>query len=207
MSIIVGLGNPGEQYRSTRHNIGFLVVDALANRFRSHFERQQSLFEKSEFQIRERAVSLIKPLTYMNRSGEAISEFMLGREQHLEHMLVVCDDFNLPLGTIRLRERGGDGGHNGLLSIIEALQSQQFSRLRCGIASEEMPSDKSQMADFVLDPFADWELTSVRTMIDQAADACVCFIAEGITAAMNTFNKRVDGECGLSATESQERLS
>ena len=148
---------------------------------------------KGEYMIGKRSrrgehVIVVKPLTYMNNSGIAVGEIVNRYEIPLQNILVVCDDFQLPLGTLRLRPRGSDGGHNGLYSIISQLGSQNFPRLRCGIAGERMPEKKSEMARYVLSPFESDEEPEVRRMVARAADAVLLFLARGIEAAMNTFN-------------------
>ncbi len=112
----------------------------------------------------------------------------------MEKLLVVCDDFQLPLGTIRLRQNGTDGGHNGLSSVIYHLQTDQFARLRCGIASAAMPSDKTKMKDFVLEQFSEFEVPNVKLMIEKARDACISYIEDGIDRTMNRFNTRLSEE-------------
>ena len=124
----------------------------------------------------------------MNKSGIAVQEYMEQQQLGLENILIVCDDFQLPIGTIRLRKNGSDGGHNGLSSVIYHLQSDQFARLRCGNASVDMPAEKSRMKQFVLEIFPESELNIVTKMVEQARDACLSFITDGIDQAMNKFN-------------------
>ena len=165
MHAIIGLGNPGSEYDGTRHNIGFTVVDKLAKKFDADFHAGRGEFVSTSFRVKGEQVLLVKPLTYMNNSGVAVKEIL---EQHhllLEELLVVVDDFQLPLGTLRLRTKGSDGGHNGLASIIYQLESDEFPRLRCGIQSEAMPKNKNMMADFVLSPFEEKEQDKVKKMI------------------------------------------
>ena len=131
---------------------------------------------------------MLKPTTYMNNSGIAIKNFIEQYGIGLEEMLVICDDFQLPLGVIRIRRGGSDGGHKGLGSIIYSLGSEQFPRLRCGIASEFMPDSKTESSDFVLSNFEEKELPVVEKMILRAKDACITFITEGIEKTMNKFN-------------------
>jgi PTH1 family peptidyl-tRNA hydrolase len=185
---IVGLGNPGSEYEGTRHNVGFRVADLLSEFLDLEFksDRGESLVGKGKY--RGAVVYIIKPLTFMNNSGAAVAGAV---EQHgiaLENLLVVCDDFQLPLGTLRMRSGGSDGGHNGLYSIIYHLQTMNIPRLRCGIAGKTMPQKKSEMSRFVLSVFEKEEVPAVKQMIERARDAALEFIAEGITAAMNKFN-------------------
>jgi PTH1 family peptidyl-tRNA hydrolase len=196
MFFVIGLGNPGRRYTGTRHNIGYEVVDLLAQELRIPFKPGRGEYLIAEGNFRNQPLAMVKPVTYMNESGLALSEI---REQFAagnQDLLVVCDDFQLPLGQLRLRLRGSDGGHNGLYSIIYHLQTEEFPRLRCGIASATMPNDKSRMADFVLEQFSQQEASVVKEMIPLAKDACLCALTEGLTMAMNIFNKKpaVDDE-------------
>jgi PTH1 family peptidyl-tRNA hydrolase len=130
----------------------------------------------------------------MNNIGIAVQEFLERQQIDLENILIVCDDFQLPLGSIRLRKDGSDSGHNGLSSIIYHLQTDQFARLRCGIASVSMPSEKSKMKNFVLDKFPESELRIVENMVERARNACASFIVDGIDQAMNRFNAKPSDE-------------
>jgi PTH1 family peptidyl-tRNA hydrolase len=194
MFFVIGLGNPEQRYAGTRHNIGFEVVDRLAHELRMQFKPGRGEFLIAQGSFRDQPLMLVKPLTFMNESGLAVMEIRDQFEARNEDLLIVCDDFQLPLGQLRLRLRGSDGGHNGLSSVIYHLQSDEFPRLRCGIASAIMPTDKNQMADFVLSRFASDELTVVNEMIAQAKDACMCAQSEGLTKAMNIFNKKPASE-------------
>jgi PTH1 family peptidyl-tRNA hydrolase len=194
MFFVIGLGNPEQRYAGTRHNIGFEVVDRLAHELRMQFKPGRGEFLIAQGSFRDQPLMLVKPLTFMNESGLAVMEIRDQFEARKEDLLIVCDDFQLPLGQLRLRLRGSDGGHNGLSSVIYHLQSDEFPRLRCGIASAIMPTDKNQMADFVLSRFASDELTVVNEMIAQAKDACMCAQSEGLTKAMNIFNKKPASE-------------
>jgi peptidyl-tRNA hydrolase, PTH1 family len=192
--LVVGLGNPGTRYEGTRHNVGFEVADALAETCRSDFQAGKGDYVLARTRWADVPVVIVKPMTYMNDSGDAVRDALEHLAVPPERCLVVCDDFQLPLGTLRLRERGSDGGHNGLYSIIYQLQSEEFPRLRCGIASAHMPSDKSEMAAFVLSPFEPDEQAMVRVMIERARDACTSVLTRGIVPAMNEFNSRPPGE-------------
>jgi PTH1 family peptidyl-tRNA hydrolase len=194
MFFVIGLGNPEKRYTGTRHNIGFEVVDCLAQELRMQFKPGRGEFLIAQGSFRDQPLVLVKPLTYMNESGLAVMEIRDQFDARNEDLLVVCDDFQLPLGQLRLRLRGSDGGHNGLYSIIYHLQSEEFPRLRCGIASSTMPSDKNQMVDFVLARFAPEELPLVKEMIPQAKDACLCAHTDGLSKAMNLFNKKTASE-------------
>jgi peptidyl-tRNA hydrolase, PTH1 family len=190
MYCIVGLGNFGNEYILTRHNIGFLVVDGLAAAGHVAFKPGKGEYWQAKCSLNDTEVTLLKPVTLMNNSGIAVLDFLEQQEIPLEHMLVVCDDFQLPMGTIRLRQNGTDGGHNGLASVIYHLQTDQFARLRCGIGSGVMPEEKTRMKDFVLEQFSKSELPIVRLMVERAQDACLSYIKDGIDRTMNRFNNK-----------------
>jgi PTH1 family peptidyl-tRNA hydrolase len=194
MFFVIGLGNPERRYTGTRHNVGFEVVDRLAQDLGVQFKSGLGEFLIAQGSFRDHALALVKPLTFMNESGLAVTEIRDHFGARSEDLLVVCDDFQLPLGQLRLRLRGSDGGHNGLYSIIYHLQTEDFPRLRCGIASSRMPADKNQMADFVLARFGAEELPIVNEMIPQAKDACLCALTDGLTNAMNVYNKKPTSE-------------
>jgi PTH1 family peptidyl-tRNA hydrolase len=188
MHLIVGLGNPGNQYQFTRHNIGFLVVDELAKSAGVTFKPGKGEFWFAHCSLKNTDVTLLKPLTYMNNSGIAVLEFLEQDNIAKENILIVCDELQLTLGTIRLRPNGSDGGHNGLSSVIYHLQTEEVPRLRCGIGQGTVLEEPISMKDFVLESFADSEIQSVEQMIKNAADACITFISEGISSAMNRHN-------------------
>ena len=180
--LIAGLGNPGREYEQTRHNIGFLVADRLAAQFGSTWERSTkwgALIAKHD------DIILIKPMTYMNRSGEPLHAVAQFHKIGPQEILVVLDDFALPLGRLRLRLRGSSGGHNGLESILMQFGTDEIPRLRIGIGTA--PSEGS--VDYVLSRFFEEERPLVASTIDRAADALKNAIDKGIVSAMNTFNK------------------
>lgn len=181
MRVIVGLGNPGSEYIHTRHNIGFDIVDAVATNRGIEFDAGRGEFVVAHGKIEGNDFALIKPLTYMNNSGIAVAEALNEFAVSSENLLVVADDFQIPLGTLRLRRRGSSGGHNGLYSIIYHLQSEDFPRLRFGIAGDGMPKQKSGMANFVLSHFASEELSAVKSGIIAARDKILEIILEGLT--------------------------
>lgn len=194
MFFVIGLGNPERRYSGTRHNVGFDVADALAGHLRCSFKEGHGGYMIADAKAGNTNLAIVKPLTYMNQSGLAVLEIKEEFGATAEQILVVCDDFQLPLGQLRLRLRGTDGGHNGLYSIIYHLQSDEFPRLRCGIASPEMPKEKDLLVDFVLERFSKVERPIVDKMIGEAKDACLLAVTEGMARSMNEFNKKLSSE-------------
>jgi len=180
--LVAGLGNPGPDYAGTRHNVGFAVLDFFAENARVVFQRQAKWHAAI---ARAGDTILIKPLTFMNRSGSALAAVANFYKIGPAEILVVVDDFALPLGRLRIRESGGPGGHNGLESVILAFGSEDIPRLRLGIG--QAPEQAS--VDYVLSPFFEEEKSTVRAMIERAAEAIKCAVDNGITSAMNKFNK------------------
>jgi PTH1 family peptidyl-tRNA hydrolase len=182
--MVVGQGNPGARYVSTRHNIGFLVVDALARTLRPVWYSEPS-YRYALADDEGREVALVKPLTYMNASGMAVKT-LLGRfDAAPEDLLVILDDVRLPLGRIRLRRGGSDGGHNGLVSIIQSLGAPGFPRLRLGVGP---PPEGKDTIDFVLGVFPPDEQETVSEMVGRATDAVRAVLKDGLEKAMNQFN-------------------
>jgi PTH1 family peptidyl-tRNA hydrolase len=186
--VIIGLGNPGSEYEGTKHNIGFAVVDALAKKLHVNLRAGRGEYMIGLAASGEQKLALIKPLTYMNNSGIAVREIMDWYKVPISDLMVVTDDFHLPLGTLRIRLKGSDGGHNGLYSIISHLESNEFPRMRCGVESASMPKNKKEMADFVLSPFVKKELDTVHDMIHRAETAAIVAATDGVETAMNRFN-------------------
>ena len=185
MRLIVGLGNPGEKYRRTRHNAGFMVVDELAQRLPlGGVERIDDAWAVKTEIAGERAV-LLKPQGFMNRSGPVVEAALRWFNIEPDRLVVVSDDVALSLGSIRIRARGSHGGQNGLRSIIESIGSEEFPRLRFGIGSSEPILD---LAGFVLSDFTDSEVLRVQEMVSRAADAISAIVEHGVESAMNTFN-------------------
>jgi PTH1 family peptidyl-tRNA hydrolase len=184
--LIVGIGNPGPEYAKTRHNVGFRVLDALAKRL--NVSKQEARFRGvyAVAPIGDLKVGLLKPLTYVNLSGQAVSEAVKQLNLQPEQILVVLDDAQLPLGKLRMRPKGSSGGHKGLQSIIDALQTEEIPRLRVGIGS---PPEGVDMVTFVLSPFEDDEELVISEAVERAADAAIVWATEGINAAMQKFNK------------------
>ena len=194
MILIVGLGNPGNEYFRTRHNVGFMVADQFAASRNIHFQAGKGEFWLAQCSLKNAEVTVLKPVTSMNNSGIAVQEILEQQPIALEHILIVCDDFQLPLGTVRLRKEGSDGGHHGLSSVLYHLQTDQFARLRCGIASASLPSEKSKRKEFVLEDFQDSEVRIVEEMVERARNACLSFMMDGIDQAMNAFNSKPSEE-------------
>ena len=184
--LIVGLGNPGKEYEHTRHNVGFDVIDRLANRHKIAVGKREHRGLLGDGRIGETRVFLLKPQTYMNLSGEAVAAFLRQKPLALTDLLVITDDIALPTARLRLRPQGSAGGHNGLKSLIAHLHSQEFARLRFGVGA---PRDPSVQIDFVLSRFSKGEESDVAEAMDIAADAVEMWIAEGIEPAMNRFNR------------------
>lgn len=183
--IVCGLGNPGPDYADTRHNLGFWVNDLLCERHKGKWRHPSAHYVESLVNVAGKPVSLVEPLTFMNLSGNAVWELTKEADFDAARLLVVCDDTALPLGRLRLRKKGSDGGHNGLRSIIEVLGTRRFARLRLGVGP--VPDDSDQ-ADFVLAEFLESDLAVVREMVTRAADCVEAWVTVGLDAAMNRFN-------------------
>jgi PTH1 family peptidyl-tRNA hydrolase len=188
MIAVVGLGNPGHDYEWTRHNVGFMVADALSDELRAEFEGGKGDYLVAAADFDGTSILVVKPLTYMNNSGLAVADLVERYDLDPKDILVVCDDFNLPLGKIRLRPKGSDGGHNGLYSIIYQLQTEEFPRLRCGIGIANVPGQDFDATSFVLSGFDHTERSAVQKMVEEARDAALCFSTEGIDTAMSRWN-------------------
>ena len=184
--IVVGLGNPGTSYENTRHNVGFLVVDEIAGRMRTLFRPGEGEYQHTSLR-RDPHIVLVKPLTFMNNSGFAVLDVLRDFNATADRLLVVVDDLALPLGKLRLRTRGSDGGHNGLASIIMNLGTEDFARLRCGIG-QDTPVPGATMAEFVLTPFGTVEQDRVAIMIQQAADTVLAFANTGTAGVAEEAN-------------------
>lgn len=184
--LIVGLGNPGKKYKHTKHNVGFDVIDEVLSRLKvKKLESKCSSLVSPIQQIDEKLVILAKPMTFMNKSGKALAELVDYFEVPLNSICVVYDDLNLELGVLRLRPSGSAGGHNGIKSIIEHLDSQSFPRLRVGIGR---PNDDMTWKNYVLSEFAESDREVIDKSVKKAADAIETFIIEDIQTAMNLYN-------------------
>ena len=184
--LIVGLGNPGEKYERTRHNVGFLVVDALAERLGVPVQKLKHRALTNTVRLAGQKALLMKPVTFMNLSGEAVGDAARFYKIPPERVLVISDDTALPLGKLRLRKGGSAGGHNGLKSIIQHLGTDQFPRLRLGVG--EKPRPDYDMADWVLGRLQGEDWKAMEAAVDRAADAVECVLSQGVDAAMNRFN-------------------
>lgn len=182
--LIVGLGNIGDKYRYTRHNIGFLAVDELVKKLDQKFS-SSNFGEVAQFKYKARPVTILKPNTYMNLSGDAVRFWMQKENISIENVLIITDDLNLPFGTIRIRGKGSDGGHNGLKDIQNKLQNQKYPRLRFGVGNGF--SGGSQV-DYVLGLWAEEEVEKLPERLNIVSDAILSFIFRGLNNTMNDFN-------------------
>jgi PTH1 family peptidyl-tRNA hydrolase len=185
MKAIVGLGNPGNKYRFTRHNVGFLVIDEIATKKKVKFKKNKFLSCFGQFKEGKEYIYLIKPLTYMNLSGRAVFLLKKKLKIKLEDLLVVCDDVNLAAGSIRFRLGGTSGGHNGLSSVIEELHTTNFPRLKIGIGR---PPKGESLEDYVLRPIDEKAASSLLPAISRAAYAALFWVNNNLSLAMNKFN-------------------
>ena len=184
MKIVVGLGNPGDEYEMARHNVGFMVLDCLAREEGLAFSKKKFRSFIAEGFIEGADTILVKPLTYVNESGSAVRTALEWFEVKVPDLLILCDDFALPLGQLRFRAKGSSGGHNGLKSVAAHLGTEGFSRLRIGIGSP----GRRQPADYVLDNFKKAERETLKGMISSAADAVRLWLKSDINECMNVFN-------------------
>jgi len=184
--LVAGLGNPGEEYAHTRHNIGFDVVEHIASKAEIAFTPGRYA-HVALVKIRGRQVFLIKPTTFMNLSGKAVNYWLQAEKIPLENLIIVTDDIALPVGTLRIRAKGSDGGHNGLKDISETLGTTDFARLRFGIGND---FPRGSQADYVLDAWPETEKKLVQEKIAVASEAVRTFVAAGIVLTMNQFNNK-----------------
>jgi PTH1 family peptidyl-tRNA hydrolase len=182
--LIAGLGNIGPEYELTRHNIGFLTLDQLADKNGSNFTSSRLAYT-AEFRHKGKSIHLIKPTTFMNLSGKAVNYWMKDLKIPLENVLVITDDIALPYGKLRLRPKGSNGGHNGLRNIEEVLGTQEFARLRFGVGGD---FPKGKQIDYVLGQFDRNEFAELPLHIDKACEAAISFCTIGLALTMNQFN-------------------
>lgn len=183
--LIVGLGNPGREYKDNRHNVGFMLIDRLSVRLNARMSRVQAKALVGSVTYEGNKIILAKPQTYMNLSGQSIQGLARFYKLPLENMIVAHDDLDLPFGTIRIRPGGGPGGQKGVASTIERLGSKDFRRLRIGIGR---PPGRMDPAAYVLQDFPKTDQITLSEVLDRAADAALTFMAEGLNTAMNKFN-------------------
>lgn len=188
--LIVGLGNIGDEYANTRHNIGFIVADAIVQSCKGKFETGR-LADVAKVTVKGRTLVVIKPSTFMNLSGKSVRYWMQKEEIPLSNIMVVVDDLALPLGTLRLRAKGSDGGHNGLISINEMVESMDYARLRMGIGNDFA---KGYQVDYVLGRWSAEEEKKLIPEIDRAVEIIKSFVYIGIERTMNFYNKKSIGK-------------
>jgi len=186
--LLVGLGNPGREYKDTRHNFGFMLIDRIAVRLNARGMKVQSKAIVTDAMYEDRKLILAKPQTYMNLSGPSVQGLVHFYKIPLTNIMVLSDDLDIPFGTIRIRAAGGPGGQRGLSSVIESLGTKDFPRLRLGIGR---PPGKMDPANFILQNFSRDEMKSISEILDAGADAVLEFVKNGLNAAMNKFNGNV----------------
>jgi PTH1 family peptidyl-tRNA hydrolase len=194
MYLIIGLGNPGTKYFNTRHNSGFMVIDKLAEFFKIRSFESENHYLAASAQYSDNDIVLMKPITYMNMSGQAVREFFEEYEIQLDHTLVIYDDADLEFGTIRMKPSGSGGGQKGMNSIIYEMQTEEVPRLRIGIRDEkgmeEFKTDDSyDLAGYVLSEFNEQELKDMEVVTEAARKCVLSFIGNGISSAMNEYNR------------------
>jgi PTH1 family peptidyl-tRNA hydrolase len=188
MKLIVGLGNPGYEYQATPHNLGFMAIDRLAEACGKEVSHREAQALTASTELAGEHVVLAKPQTYMNLSGLAVARLLQNYELAPRDLLVLVDEIEIPLGMLRVRARGSAGGHNGLKSIIGALEADDFVRLRMGVGPDTQLED---YVSYLLRPFRKTEMELVAEMLDQAQEAVRVILSEGVQKAMNRFNRRV----------------
>lgn len=188
MKLIIGLGNPGSKYELTRHNIGFQILDYLADYLKVKFKPAKGEWYGASGNYNGFEFYFMKPSTFMNNSGEAVYDFLTSNNIPLNNILVVYDDFQIPLGMIRLRTKGSDGGHNGIASIIYRLETMSFPRMRIGIGKDQL-INKDDYVDFVLTKFSTEDIEAMKEMFPVYKDCIFSFISGNLTDTMNKFNR------------------
>ncbi len=183
--LIIGLGNPGREYRETRHNVGFMLLDRLTLKLNARFTRLQSRALVASATYLERKIILAKPQTFMNLSGQSVQGLVRFYKLPLTNILIAHDDLDLPVGAIRIRPGGGSAGQKGMASTIERLGTDEFARIRLGIGR---PPGQMQAPDYVLQDFSNADLTVISETLNRAAEATLTWVTDGLDAAMNKYN-------------------
>ena len=178
IKLVVGLGNPGKEYEKTRHNVGWWVLDELAQRLGFSFDREKFKGAYGEARVNGQKVLFLKPLTYMNRSGESVSQFVRFFKLKPSEVLLIYDDLDLPVGKVRVRAKGSSGGHRGVQSVIDSLGTDEIPRVKVGIGR---PATKEEVVDYVLSPFGEGELPTVEEAVKRAADCVETLLKEGVS--------------------------
>jgi PTH1 family peptidyl-tRNA hydrolase len=189
--LIVGLGNPGRGYRGNRHNVGFMVLDKVAERLETSFSNMKMDGLMTAVRYQDQRLILVKPQKYMNLSGKVVASYLRFYKLPLENVLVVYDDVDLPFETLRLKPDGGDAGQKGVRSIITELATKEFPRLRIGIGR---PSGRTPVSDYVLQDFSPQEREFLPFVLDRGADAVFSFIIDGLNQAMTRYNQSPSGD-------------
>jgi PTH1 family peptidyl-tRNA hydrolase len=187
--LIIGLGNPGREYRETRHNVGFMLLDRLAVKLNARFTRLQSRALVASAIFGERKLILAKPQTFMNLSGQSVQGLVHFYKMPLTNLLIAHDDLDLPLGTIRIRPDGGSAGQKGMSSILDRLGTDEFPRLRMGIGR---PHGQMQAPDYVLQEFSNTDLKFISETLNRAVEAVLTFVGDGLDTAMNKYNGGIE---------------
>ena len=187
--LIVGLGNPGREYRETRHNVGFMLLDRLAVKLNARFTRLQSKALVGTALFNDRKVILAKPQTFMNLSGQSVIGLVHFYKLPLTNLIVAHDDLDLPPGTIRIRPDGGSAGQKGMTSILDRFGTDEFPRLRMGVGR---PPGQMAVPDYVLQNFSNADLTIISETLNRAVEAVLTFVTEGLDTAMNKYNGKLD---------------
>jgi hypothetical protein len=201
MKIIAGLGNPGTEYAQTKHNVGFMLVDALAEHLNAPAWKEDFFSAITEVRIGGEKVFLVKPLTYMNNSGEALGPMLSYYKMDADDLVVVHDDMDIPAGTVRIRKKGGSGGHNGIKSILAHVGSENFARVRIGVGR---PPAGWTVINHVLAPFSSEDAPKIRAAIDYLLPAAECIVTDGVDLAMNKYNPHKKKEKQKGSHEAQE---
>lgn len=190
MKLICGLGNPGREYERHRHNIGFMVVEALLSRARAELNQEKFQAKVGQGSLGSERILFLEPQTYMNLSGRSLAEAARFYKVAVEDILVIHDELDLPFGRLQLKAGGGTGGHNGLKSSVQSLGADSFIRLRFGIGKPEGPNAKERVAGYVLSNFDDGERRQLEELIGRSADMAETWAREGLATAMNRFNRK-----------------